>query len=331
MIHFTYLIRSVLFQNIKKSSRALTNFNIYSIYVFSFTAEYWQITGRQRMLCNDQGLHSGSDQYFFSFEPETRELLFFIYSCGEFCADSGYKVERDTYHNSFLCFYVEEGSLSVTSGRRTQVAHKGMSGIIDCHGPHEYHSIGYTKFIWIHFGGSNSLRFYQAIISHNKGFLINNNNCDKILHYLRTIVETCRAKQSIAALQASVWVYQILLAAYEKGSTDIKLEINDRQINDGILYIKEHYSEPIQLADIAAYVNMSVYYFARRFKKVTGKAPHDFLLSERINMAKYLLKSSNATNGEIAAKVGYQSETGFVASFTERVGISPGKFREYQI
>lgn len=282
------------------------------------------------MLCGDEGLHSGSDQYFFSNQPETRELLFYIFSCGEFCADAGYRIERENYHN-FLCFYVEEGCLSVTSDGKTEIARKGEAGMIDCRVPHEYHSIGYTKFIWLHFAGSNSLQFYQTIVSSNGGFLIRNNNVPRVLYWLRVAVDTCRAQQSIGAPQASEWVYQILLAAYEKGQSEVQYQPGNSVIGNSVLFIKSHYSEPIRLEDIAASVNMSVYYFARRFKKEIGKSPHEFLLNERINAAKYLLKSTHYSNKEIASKVGYESETGFVASFTDRVGLSPGKYREYKI
>ena len=51
------------------------------------------------MLCKENGLHSGSDYYFFTITPEAEKLLYYITSVGEFCADYGYRVEREDYHN----------------------------------------------------------------------------------------------------------------------------------------------------------------------------------------------------------------------------------------
>ena len=71
------------------------------------------------MLCNERGLQSGSDFYFFTPSNMAKSLFFHLTSCGSFCADFGYQVTRENYYN-FLCLYVKEGSLSVTSQEKRQ-------------------------------------------------------------------------------------------------------------------------------------------------------------------------------------------------------------------
>ena len=74
---------------------------------------------------------------------------------------------------------------------------------------------------------------------------------------------------------------------------------------------------------------MSPYYFSRLFKRCLQQSPHEYILTLRLDKAKYLLTSTNQTIAEISQEVGFLSDTGFINAFKNRVGISPGKFRIY--
>jgi len=281
------------------------------------------------VLCKENGLHSGSDYYFFTITPEAEKLLYYITSVGEFCADYGYRVEREDYHN-YMCYYVLEGNLSVTSGDVTKVAKKGACGFINCHKPHEYHAVGYTKFLWVHFDGANTNAFHEEVLERNEGFMVNNGSIERVRKTIAEIVECCRDEREISSSDASRWVYEILLSLLGKAPVR-GMEEHDSSIVESVRYIKAHYADPIQLQDIADSIGMSVYHFSRLFKKEMGYTPHEYLVSERINAAKYLLKTTDLSNKTIAFNVGYQNESNFVSSFSAKVGISPGKFRKYPI
>jgi AraC family transcriptional activator of mtrCDE len=64
------------------------------------------------------------------------------------------------------------------------------------------------------------------------------------------------------------------------------------------------------------------------FRKQVKMPPLEFLLCLRMEVARRKLASTAATLGEIAAEIGYQSESAFSRAFRRRFGIPPGEARD---
>ena len=56
-------------------------------------------------------------------------------------------------------------------------------------------------------------------------------------------------------------------------------------------------------------------------------APLGFLSELRLGLARHRLGSTTGTLAQVAAAVGYDSESAFVRAFRKRYGISPGRLR----
>jgi len=59
-----------------------------------------------------------------------------------------------------------------------------------------------------------------------------------------------------------------------------------------------------------------------------GQSPQQYLIMVRINRAKELLRTKNATISEIAASVGYQDPIQFYKLFKKHTGMSAKAFQE---
>jgi AraC-like DNA-binding protein len=92
-------------------------------------------------------------------------------------------------------------------------------------------------------------------------------------------------------------------------------------------FINDHKSEDVSLTDVAKAVNVSVFYFCKMFKKVTGINFTDYLSRVRIEKSKNLLLNPNLRVSEIAYEVGFQSLTHFNRVFLKIVGQSPSEYR----
>ena len=73
---------------------------------------------------------------------------------------------------------------------------------------------------------------------------------------------------------------------------------------------------------------MSVSWFLRNFKQVTGKSPMQYILNIRINNAVSLLESTDYNVTEIATIIGYDNPLYFSRIFTKQKGVSPSAFRK---
>lgn len=281
------------------------------------------------MLVREKGACSGSDYYFLTPSALARELLYHMPSCGYFYTNYDYRIEREDYH-SYMLFYICDGRLSVTNEGKTQVAEAGQAGFINCHVPHEYHTIGNTEFVWLHLDGAETAGFYRAVSERNGGFLLPPGPvAEHVREGIYRIVYACRNEQTPTEPALSGQIYKILLGLLGK--------VRDTDGGDcppcetAMQYIRAHYSEKITLEDLARLVSMSQYHFARMFKRSCGYSPHEFLILTRLNRAKHLLKTTDLPVKVIAQNVGYPSVTTFTNAFSSRVGLSPSLFRKYPI
>ncbi|BDZ48714.1 hypothetical protein GCM10025867_09550 [Frondihabitans sucicola] len=68
--------------------------------------------------------------------------------------------------------------------------------------------------------------------------------------------------------------------------------------------------------------------FMRRFQRETGMTFGAFLVQARLSAAAVLLRgTSHGSVADVAAQVGYQSESAFSRAFRNVVGTTPGAFR----
>ncbi len=84
------------------------------------------------------------------------------------------------------------------------------------------------------------------------------------------------------------------------------------------------------IADIAEQCGLSPAYFATAFKRSTGKSPVAWLMEQRLQRAKDLLRNSGQPLMEIALNCGFFDQSHFTRHFSKTVGTSPGSWRMAQ-
>ncbi|OOM77174.1 response regulator [Clostridium sp. BL-8] len=92
-------------------------------------------------------------------------------------------------------------------------------------------------------------------------------------------------------------------------------------------FIKENIETELELERVANNFGLSVYYFSRTFKEVTGINFSEYVNKCRIDIAKELLSSGELSIKEVCYKVGYNDPNYFSKVFKKYEGISPVNFK----
>ncbi len=87
------------------------------------------------------------------------------------------------------------------------------------------------------------------------------------------------------------------------------------------------YASPLNIAAIARAALMSEAHFSREFRAAYGETPHSYLMTRRIERAKWLLRRGDLSVTEVCLEVGCTSLGSFSARFTELVGETPTAYR----
>jgi AraC family transcriptional regulator len=113
---------------------------------------------------------------------------------------------------------------------------------------------------------------------------------------------------------------QVFSTRYEDGLPKYKLK-------QALEYMNVHLNENVSLATISDELSISQYYFCRLFKQSTGMTPHAYLIQQRVERAKQLLKRKEGTMLDIAIECGFANPSHFAKHFRKHTGISPKQFR----
>jgi AraC-like DNA-binding protein len=92
-------------------------------------------------------------------------------------------------------------------------------------------------------------------------------------------------------------------------------------------YVMAHLSERITVADLARQAGMSANRFAHFYSERTGQAPHQFVLTMRLQQATQLLRHSRMSLTDIAHACGFASQQHLTNTMKKRLGCTPGRYR----
>ena len=97
------------------------------------------------------------------------------------------------------------------------------------------------------------------------------------------------------------------------------------QIAQAISWLRENYTSPLRMEELARYVNMAPSTFNRHFKEVTSLSPLQFQKRLRLYEAERLMLIEGKDAGTAALMVGYESGSQFNREYKRQFGAPPRK------
>jgi len=232
--------------------------------------------------------------------------------------------------NDFYLQYMDKGKLKTVIGGTETDFSPGQFVIHEAGKPYEYFLDGSEMgYYWVHFTGAYprtlmkrlGLRFGEIYTSSE-----NSANPGRIFSQLfrEFMIKGRGFEDSCAALLVSLLTE--LARMTEHDGSDLSSGLKSRFMQS-LSFIHNHYTEEIRIESLADMEHLSVSRYRDVFRKITGMAPIEYIISLRIQRACELLVSTDFTVTQIASLCGYGDVLYFIRLFHQKTGISPGAYR----
>lgn len=97
------------------------------------------------------------------------------------------------------------------------------------------------------------------------------------------------------------------------------------QVAQAIAWLRENFSQPVKVSDLAKLTHMSVSSFHDHFKAVTSMTPMQYQKALRLQEARHLMLSQHMDATSACRMVGYVSDSQFSRDYSSFYGVSPRK------
>lgn len=260
--------------------------------------------------------------------PAAGEMLpFYITEIGRFHAGAEYFTERDLNDSHMLLYTLYgEGALETDGGKITLSS--GDAAVIDCMKRHRYSTkTAEWDFIWLHIKGAGVSGMAGAVNSNGVSAVKVRDRAEfeEILEGLLSDAKRSDLKTLSGISLAVHSLFDIMLSS----------EISDRrgvishiaEIENAIRFIHRHFADAVSIDDMAESAHLSKFYFIRLFRAYTGATPYNYLMNYRVNRSKILLRTTDLSISEIAARTGFFDTSNFIACFKRQTNQKPTEYR----
>jgi AraC family transcriptional regulator len=92
-------------------------------------------------------------------------------------------------------------------------------------------------------------------------------------------------------------------------------------------FVDAKMEDELTVSEMAQSVELSAAHFSRMFRKSTGESPHHFVLCNRVERAKEMLRAAEARVLDVAVACGFKTQQHFARVFRRMCGVSPTEYR----
>lgn len=254
------------------------------------------------------------------------EPPFFIEMTGiSYCDDSYYIARKNS--PMYVFEYILEGEGTVIVEGMKFTAKKDDVYILHRHSNHKYYSDRanpWTK-IWFNAKGpliDSLVRIYKLSNIHH----IEGSNVSSFFFQMLSKAIQAKDNHTNFSDEASQIFFELILSLYPC----VHIENPSYSKDAGILkdYLDKNNMNKVVLKDLCDQIYHSPSQTIRIFKKAFGITPYQYLMNQKLELAKLILLNTNKSIKEISLDLNFYDEHYFSNFFKEKIGISPLNFRK---
>ncbi len=164
--------------------------------------------------------------------------------------------------------------------------------------------------------------------SENYFFYNNIELASTINKLIKECMSTSITKDALADLTLQELLIRIIQTQTLKSIDDNKKIDNSSPISLVLEFIRSNIKENFSLKDLSNKAGMSTTSFYRFFKRELGMSPIEFILNEKIKVAKQLLKYPGIQINEVGFQSGFEDSNYFIRLFKKMEGITPKQYQQ---
>jgi AraC-like DNA-binding protein len=138
-------------------------------------------------------------------------------------------------------------------------------------------------------------------------------------------------RKKIALAEVLIFINEILLSGKRQENPIEPSSVAHKRLISITEYIDQHFDQDLDAASVGMVFNINRHSINNLFRSHTGLSFHKYLINTRIIRAKELLANGENSVTDVCFDCGFHDYANFIRTFTQSVGISPGKFaRQHQ-
>lgn len=154
-------------------------------------------------------------------------------------------------------------------------------------------------------------------------------NLEKIIVMMKQLQDSVRSYNHTVLnnYMSTVILCELYNQTRTAGADPSRRTKQEQLYNDIVDYIKWSRSEHIKVSQIAAYFGYNEKYLSHLFTVISGISLKQYILQQKMELAKFLLTDTNQNVSEVSLQLGYKDCHNFMKSFKKIVGLTPTEFR----
>ncbi len=256
-----------------------------------------------------------------------------VTSCGNYRMKTRdvFETRRDKGRKDYQLLYIASGKSHFFIDGKEHIVTAGHMVIFHPDEPqhYKYYKEDRTSVYWVHFTGSQVekiLEHYNIIRGEKIIYSGTSPDFQWLFGQIIQELQLCRKQydEMLTLLLRNIFILIRRSLEINKKFTDTM----EKEVSYAIYYFRDNFNKEINVDKYAQSLNISVSWFIRCFRQITGMTPLQYVINLRISNAQMLLETSDYTISQIAESVGYENALYFSRLFHKQTGISPKEYRK---
>ncbi len=149
---------------------------------------------------------------------------------------------------------------------------------------------------------------------------------------INKIINICQSnsifKDTLADLSLQELLVKIVQSQTLKGVTEGNVRITNLSLLQVVTFIRENITNKIELKTIAKNAGLSTSTLYRLFKNEMGISPVEFIILEKIKLAKRYLTNKDIYIKNVSYEAGFEDSNYFIRMFKHYEGITPKQYQQ---